>query len=40
MNANMLTRLNRFAAHASDLPTPPGGRRSSPATATARRPGS
>ena len=25
MNANMLTRLNRFAAHASDLLTPPGG---------------
>ena len=25
MNANMLTRLNRFAAHANDLLTPPGG---------------
>ncbi len=25
MNANMLTRLNRFAAHVSDLFTPPGG---------------
>jgi len=24
MNANMLTRLNRFAAHVSDLFTPPG----------------
>ena len=25
MNANMLTRLNRFAAHVNDLLTPPGG---------------
>ena len=38
MNANMLTRLNRFAAHASDLFTSPGGEPFIPGHGDSREP--
>jgi len=38
MNANMLTRLNRFAAHVNDLFTPPGGEPFIPGHGGSRQP--